>query len=108
MAKAERLAQQLDSLELEYRGILGKALKDCSAGRWGLFGHNEHTGSVTPPPELDELRSLARTIDRVRARIGEGPFQLHQDFEAARGRAGQNDPGEPKQAELWLRHLGSA
>lgn len=108
MAKAERLAQQLEGLECEYRSCLGKALTDCAAGRWGLFGHNDHTGSMTPPPELDELRALARTIDRLRERIGDGPFQLHQEFEAARGRAGQNDPGEPKQAEFWLRQLASA
>lgn len=108
MAKAERLAQQLDELKRENRSCLGKALTDCAAGRWGLFGHNDYTGSMTPPPELDELRALARAIDRLRERIADGPFQLHQEFEAARGRAGENDTGEPKQAELWLRQLASA
>ena len=84
------------------------AVEGCVAGRWGLFGHNDRTGSMTPPPELDELLALARAIDRLRERIGDGPFQLHQEFETARGRAGQNDPGEPKQAEFWLRQLASA
>jgi hypothetical protein len=105
MKKAQRLSQQLDELEREYRAVLTKALTDCARGRWGLFGHNEHLIPVENPPELDELRDLAQTINRLRKRIGEVPFPLHQEFESMRGRAGANDPGEPKQAQAWLRRL---
>lgn len=105
MDKAERLAEQVGKMEREYRSILTRALTDCAAGHWGIFGHNEHLRAGGAPAELDELRDLAQTIDRQRARIGEGPFQLHQQFEAARGPADPNAPGEPKQAQAWLQRL---
>jgi len=85
-----------------------KALTECAGGRWGLFGHNEHLHPSANPAELDELRELARSINRLRARLGEVPFPLHEKFEAARGRADANDPGEPKQAQVWLQRLSNA
>jgi hypothetical protein len=106
--KMERLSQRLHDLELEYRAVLTKALSACAGGRWGLFGHNEHLHSLGAPAELGELRALAETIDRVRVRLGEAPFALHAEFEAARGRADANAPGEPKQAQAWLQRLTSA
>ena len=108
MEKAARLAQQLDELERDYRTVLIKALADCAGGRWGLFGHNEHLHSYGVPAELAELRDLAVAINRVRARIGEAPFALHEEFEAARGRQSANDLGEPKQARAWLQRLSTA
>ncbi|HEV2594042.1 MAG TPA: hypothetical protein VGU01_02435 [Sphingomicrobium sp.] len=105
MRKAARAAQQLQELEEEYRSILTRALTDCAAGRWGLFGQNHHTGFSRPLSELDELRALARRIDQLHEQLGEGPYELHQQFEAARGRAGPNELGEPKQAAAWLRRL---
>jgi len=104
----ERLLQRLIEMERAYHSVLTKALSDCAAGRWGLFGHNEHLFPTTPPAELGELRALALDIARVRKRTGHAPFELHQQFEAARGRVGPNDPGEPKQANEWLRRLTSA
>jgi hypothetical protein len=105
MDKTQRLSQRLGELEREYRALLTKALTECAGGRWGLFGHNEHVLRLEPP-ELAELRDLAETINRVRARIGEPPFPLHQEFESKRGpRANSNDLGESKQAQAWLRRL---
>jgi hypothetical protein len=86
MDKTERLSQQLDELEREYRTVLIRALTDCADGRWGLFGHNEHLHSYGKPAELGELRELAQAINGLRARIGDEPFPLHEEFEAARGR----------------------
>ena len=102
MAKAARLSHRLETLERDYRWLLAKALKECADGRWGLFGRNEHLHSIGAPPKLDELRGAARTIDRIRAQLGEPPFPLHERFEAARGRGDPNDPGEPKLAQRWL------
>lgn len=104
MDRTARLSSQLTALESEYRNLLTKALTDCAEGRWGLFGHNEHL-RPSLAPELDELRDLAAAIDRLRARTGAAPFELHREFEAARGRAGPNYPGEPKQAQAWLKRL---
>lgn len=108
MSRADRVAQQLESLEREYRAVLTRALEACAAGTWGLFGHNEHTGFAEAPRELEALRALAKTMDRLRERAGDGPFDLHQQFETARGRAGPNEPGEPKQAKAWLQRLANA
>ena len=108
MDKLERLSRQSDELEREYRVVLTKALTECAGGRWGLFGHNEHLHPYGSPSELRELRELARAINRIRARVGEGPFPLHDEFEAARGRADANAPGEAKQAEGWLQRLADA
>lgn len=33
------------------------------------------------------------------------PFELVAEFEATRGRADTNAPGEPKQAQAWLERL---
>jgi hypothetical protein len=108
MDNSERLSQQVDELERQYRTLLSRALTDCAGGRWGLFGHNEHLHSYGVPSELAELRELAHAINRLRARIGEGLFPLHEEFEAARGRADANALGEPKQAQAWLQRLAEA
>lgn len=105
MGRADRAAQQLEGLEREYRSVLTRALETCAAGTWGLFGHNEPSRFATAPPELEDLRALAKAMDRLRERAGDGPFGLHQQFEAARGRPGPNEPGEPKQARAWLERL---
>lgn len=105
MQKAERLSQQLQHLEREYLAAFAKALSVCAEGQWGPFGHNEHLHSLSVPAELDELRELAATIDQVRARLGEAPFAIHAEFEAARGRADANAQGEPKLAQAWLQRL---
>ncbi|RST31347.1 hypothetical protein HMF7854_11225 [Sphingomonas ginkgonis] len=108
MNKQERLYQQAEELEREYRIVLTTALSECAAGRWGLFGHNEHLHGYESPKELGDLRALAQAINRFRARVGVGPFSLHDEFEAARGRADANAPGEPKQAEVWLLRVAGA
>ncbi len=107
MTKADRLSQEVKGLEREYCAVLTRALTNCAAGQWGLFGQNEHLHSYGIPAELGELRDLAQTINRVRARIGEAPFRLHEEFEAERGRGDANDPGEPKLAQAWLKRLAA-
>ena len=108
MLKTERLPRRLNELEREYRAVLTKALTDCAGGQWGLFGHNEHLHESPDPAELTELRGLAEAINRLRRRLGHGPFSLHDEFEAARGPADANDLGEPKQAQAWLQRLAAA
>lgn len=105
MDKIERVSLQLADLEREYQADLINALTDCAGGRWGLFGHNEHLHASGIPGEVAELRDLAQAINRLRSRLGLGPFPLNEELEAARGRVDANAPGEPKQAEAWLRRL---
>lgn len=105
MDRSARLAEELEGMEREYRVVLTRALTDCAAGCWGIFGQNEHLRGNEKPADLDELRDLAGAIDRLRARIGDVPFALHEEFEAARGPVDPNAPGEPKLAKAWLEKL---
>jgi hypothetical protein len=57
---------------------------------------------------VEVLAELAAMIDAVRARLGQDPFPLHQQFCASRGPAAENAPGESKQAKAWLAELGEA
>jgi hypothetical protein len=42
MTKREAIQQRkLDGLEAEFRLLLPRVLKECAAGRWGLFGQND-------------------------------------------------------------------
>jgi hypothetical protein len=108
MDKLDRLSGRVDQREADYRTVLINALQDCAGGRWGLFGQNDHTGFMKHPPELRELRDLASSINRLRARLSMPPFPLHEEFEVSRGRAGANDPGEAKLATEWLQRLAEA
>jgi hypothetical protein len=107
MSRARHIDQQLEDLERQYRSVLERALIGCAGGDWGLFGHNEHLGA-SPPAELSELETLAQAMNRLRSQRGEGPFPLHQEFEAARGRVDANAPGEPRQARAWLQRLSTS
>jgi hypothetical protein len=40
--KSDILQRRLQDLECEFRVLLRPALKQCAAGRWGLFGQNDH------------------------------------------------------------------
>tara|TARA_B100001057_G_C22498783_1_gene813193 strand:+ start:373 stop:699 length:327 start_codon:yes stop_codon:yes gene_type:complete len=105
MSKAERISQRIERLEAEYRIQLIAALSECAGGRWGLFGQNEHLGNWWHTEKLDELRNLADSINVLRDRLGESPYQLHEEFEAARGMDDSNQVGEPKLAQEWLSML---
>jgi hypothetical protein len=66
VSKDDKLVGRIDELEAEYRPLLLKALRECAAGRWGLFGHNEHLGPKSePPPTIGELTDLAQVIDAL-------------------------------------------
>ena len=109
MSKTEALAGRINQLEAEYRSKLVEALRECAAGRWGLFGHNEHLSpKVRAPDVVEELSDLARIIDATRARVGLGPFPLHEQFRTSRGAVSANSVGEPKQAQAWLTALNES
>lgn len=107
MSKAARISRRIEHLEEEYRSSLASALSECVGGRWGLFGQNEHLTTREHTERLDGLRELAEEINALRKRIGEVPYPLHEEFEAARGRDDPHQLGEPKLAELWLERLES-
>lgn len=109
MAKADRLAK-LDEhrieLEADYRAALIKALEVTAAGRWGLFGHNDHLANrAAAAPMVAELTELGNDINAMRERLSMPPFDLHAEFLASRGKVGAHAVGEPKQALQWLQKL---
>lgn len=111
MAKIDRMerldAQRVD-LEAEYRAKLVAALKEAAAGKWGLFGHNEHLfRKAALPTVVAELRDLGEEIDAMRDRLMLEPFALHAEFMASRGRVSAQAVGEPKQARAWLERLSA-
>ena len=70
---------RLAAVEAAYRSVLVAALEDCAAGRWGLFGQNEHipAHSRFRPKALDELDALATDINELRQKLGYGVYPLH-------------------------------
>jgi hypothetical protein len=94
-------------LEADYRTSLVAALRDCASGRWGLFGHNDYLmPKSATAPAVDQLLDLGGEIEQLRARLNLEPFELHERLLVSRGSAAPNAPGEPKQAQAWLRELG--
>ncbi len=109
MSKADQIFDRLPELEAEYQAKLVAALQDCAAGRWGLFGHNEHLlPKAALPDVVGDLMGLGSSIDALRKRAKLGLFGLHEQFLASRGVALPNAPGEPKQARAWLDLLTDA
>lgn len=111
MAKADRL-ERLDArradLEAEYRTILMAALEATAAGKWGLFDHRQDRHSrASIAPTIENLCEMGEAIDAMRTDLFLDPFTLHQQFLASRGPVPSNAPGEPKQAQAWLKRLAS-
>jgi hypothetical protein len=71
MTKREDIEQrELEGLEEEFRSLLPCVLKQCAAGRWGLFGQNDHPdGSKNPYfvwVEAEQLKKMAHEIRSIR------------------------------------------
>ncbi|MEE4450729.1 hypothetical protein [Novosphingobium resinovorum] len=111
MAKADRL-ERLDAhradLEVEYREALVAALKVCASGKWGLFDHNaDRHARAFVAPVIAHLAELGAEIDAARETLFMEPFELQQEFLAARGPVDSQSVGEPKQAKAWLERLAA-
>jgi hypothetical protein len=110
MAKADRL-ERLDmrraELEDEYRTALIDALRVTASGKWGLFDHNkDRNARAAIAPVIDNLAEIGEAIDGMREQLMMPPFELQQEFLAARGPVRSDAVGEPKQAQAWLARLG--
>ena len=112
MAKIDRL-ERLDThrieLEAEYTAALIDALRVTAAGKWGLFDHQaDRNARKAVAPVIENLTDLAETIEQMREQLMMSPFELHQQFMAARGPVSSQSVGEPKQAQAWLERLAGA
>ena len=111
MAKADRLARtetRLAEMETEYARALVDALRVTASGKWGLFDHQGHppTRKVTAPI-INHLNELAAAINKARNLLGLPDYELHEEFQAARGPVRADAFGEPKQAQAWLDRLSA-
>ncbi|HRO32556.1 MAG TPA: hypothetical protein PLQ03_04005 [Brevundimonas sp.] len=110
MSRHDRTEIRLAALEAEYRSLLIPALRACAAGRWGLLNDVDPADPVMArlrPPEAEALEALGDRIASLRLTLGVAEaFPLHQRLMHERGLRGDNIPGEPRRARLWLTELG--
>jgi len=100
--------KRLEALEAEFRELLIPCLRQCVAGRWGIFGTCDSLGAdkrYWSWPEADHLRELANSIREIRSDAGE-TNALCDEFLRLCKLHRANDPGEPKAAKAFLQSLG--
>ncbi len=95
-------------MEPEFRSLLPRLLKQCAAGRWGLFGQNDHLdeSKYLYWPEAEQLKNMAREIRSIRQDFGETNPQVERSLHYCSLR-GANVPGEPKLAQSLLDEVES-
>jgi len=88
---------------MEFRSLLPRVLKQCAAGRWGLFGQNDHTDGSKYLfwAEAEQLKNIAHEIRSIPLEVGESD-PLVERFLHYRSLRGSNVPGEPKIAQSLL------
>jgi hypothetical protein len=114
-ARRQRQEAQLRSLEEQFPNNLVAALRQCAAGKWGMFVQND-TVIATEGKNLrerlkstvsDELLEAGKEIERLRRELGDTdplhPFRRYLEY---RKRRSGNSPGEPKLAMQFLEELG--
>src|SRR6185437_5045380 len=105
MSKSQKIREmRLAKLEGEFHSLLVPCLQQCSRGRWGLFGQNDHAdpeGRYWSWPEARRLRDVASEISLLQQEFG----QMNEDckkFLQLCSLRGSNIPGEPKLASEFL------
>jgi hypothetical protein len=115
MTRIQKTEHQLRLLEKQFTENLIVALRNCAAGKWGVFGHND-IGVAAEPRTLQEvlkskeaeiLLGQGDEIMRLRRQLGEiGDFQPYERYLYYRRLRSSNSPGEPKLAIRLLQELG--
>lgn len=100
--------RRLVELEDEFKQSLIQVLKECAAGRWGLFGQNDHAeeGRYLSWSVAENLRRRAKQIHILRLEFGQ-PNSLVERFLHYCSLRGANVPGEPKLAKAFLDEIGT-
>jgi hypothetical protein len=101
--KSDILHRRLPDLESEFRLLLPPGLKQCAAGRWRLFGQNDHIeeSKYLHWPEVYLLKTMAHEIPSIRQDFGQTDPVVERFLHSCSLR-GANVPGEPKLARLLL------
>ena len=105
MSKRERIeAKDLAELESEFERLLSQCLRECAAGRWGLFANSPIVAAYVDWPEAARLRSLARRIREIHATSGSAHAMCERFLHYCSLR-GENLRGEPKLAAAFLKEM---
>jgi hypothetical protein len=97
----------LADLEEEFQTSLLACLRRCAAGRYGLFGQNDHAdpeGRYWSWPEATRLKELSEEIQSIRSEFGQ-PNETVERYLELCSLKGSNIPGEPKLASAFLAEL---
>jgi hypothetical protein len=103
MSRRSPKDQRLDGLELEFAPLLLACLRECAAGRYGLFGQNDGPGIARyyQWDQAAQLKEIATEIHELRAEFGQ-PNPHVEEFLRLCLLRGSNVPGEPKLAKAFL------
>ena len=103
--------RRLEGLELEFRSLFPSVLKECAAGRWGLFGQNDQPNGSKYPylhwAEAEHLKNMAYEIRSTRLEFGESNPQVERFLHYCSLR-GPNLQGEPTLARALLDEVESS
>jgi hypothetical protein len=105
--RRQKSEAQLQSLEAKFLTDLIAALRECAAGRWGMFSCHEMMPEMYRPKTKGKLIEDGEEIEGLRRELGFTesfhPFKRFLEFRQMRG---SNLPGEPKLAMQFLEALG--
>jgi hypothetical protein len=111
MTKREKIREdRLAEIEKEFRPLLISCLKESAAGRWGLFGQNDHVEHYERYwgwPEAKRLNDLAQEFRSIQAEFGQTGETCERFLELCSLR-GSNVPGEPKLGAEFLTRIGQS
>jgi len=106
---------QLRALEEQFSSDLVAALRECAAGRWGMFGRNDAVIQTLPPSLREVLKSktagqlleAGEEVEHLRRELGyTESFLPYKRYLECRRMQGSNAPGEPKLARSLLEEIG--
>lgn len=106
MTKHERIeSQKLAELESEWDRLLPECLKQCAAGRLGLFANSPVVSVFVDWPEAERVRWLANEITAIRGAFGSANPVCELFLHYCSLSRGSNARGEPKLAAEFLQEL---
>lgn len=113
--RREKAEAQLRSLEEQFSSDLIAALRGCAAGKWGMFGQNDHLAAEMPllrsvyTKAAETLIEQGEQITSLRRSLGyTDSFPLFEQYLQYRQMQSANTAGEPKLAIQFLREVGEA
>jgi hypothetical protein len=112
--RREKAEAQLRKLEEQFSKDLVSALRECAAGKWGMFGRNDEVIEADPLRDMlkskigEQLIEQGEAVVALHERLGlTEPFWPFRRYLQYRQSRGSNTPGEPKLALEFLRELGT-